>query len=142
MLDVTLGPCPAEGVLRHLLALLGSVSVLLAPTTWAWKLAGLAALAMAWRWSAGPKGSVTAQRLRIYPDGTADLSLGGKAWPAELTGRAWLTRLVCAVEVREADRGARRWFRVCAANNTADDYRRLCGLLRLQAFDAGEGRLD
>lgn len=136
------GPCRVEAAVRHALALLGATSLLLAPTAGSWKLAGLAALLLAWRWAAEPRRQDRESGLLLYPDGTATLVQGAAVRPVVVTGRAWLSRPVCVIEVAEPEHGTHRWLRICAARQHADDYRRLRGLLRLGAFTDAEACLD
>ena len=140
-LEVNPGPCRWEPFARHALAALGTVSLLLAPTSWGWKAAGLAALAGVWRYSARSTDD-PATTLTLHPDGTASLARDGREQPVELTGRAWLSRVICVVAVQRSSDGATEWMPVCAANHSAAVYRRFLGALRLRAFTAPETGLD
>jgi hypothetical protein len=133
------GPCRWEPFTRHTLALLGIASLLAASTPPAWKIAALVALALAWRFTRAHPRRAT---LRLFADGTASLLRNGHEQPVEMTGQAWSSRVFCVVEVRRFDVGVTERLQICAARQSASDYRRLLGLLRLGAFAPQEDCLD
>jgi hypothetical protein len=143
-IDLVLGPCAGERWLRRLLVLLGALSLALAPTSLAWKFAGLVALAAAWRFAARPARGAGDRpaSLRLYPDGTAALLEGAGERPVAPTGRAWITRPLTLLELADPDHGGAGWHAVCASRNAPRNYRRLLGLLRLRAFHPEERCLD
>jgi hypothetical protein len=141
-LELRPGPCAWEAGARYGLAVLGIVSVMLAPTDWTWKGIALAALAVVWRLGAEPSADAGRPKLTLFPDGTATLARNGREQPAELTGRAWLSRVFCVLEVQPLDAEGAEWLRICASNQPPRAYRRLLGVLRLRALAAREDCLD
>jgi len=138
-LDLVLGPCRWERAARSALAFAGAAALLSSPAAWGWKLAALAALAVAWAATDArgrPTGVVT---LRLHPDGTATLRESDAERPVTLGGRSWLSRLFCLVEWTAPDDGRRGWAQVCATRNEPADYRRFIGMLRLGVFETGPG---
>ena len=140
--ELTAGPCAWEAAARPVLGLLGCASLVLAPTGWPWTATGLVALALAVLWSARPARRRIRTTLNLHPDGTATLVRNARAQPAEITGRAWISRVFCVIEVRPLDDDGSEWLAICAAKHSASDYRQLLGALRLGAFGSRGECLD
>lgn len=81
-------------------------------------------------------------RVRIFSDDTCMLSTAStKRVFATLSSRHWMSPWFCSVSVYHARGGRRQNLLVCAADNDADEYRRLRMFLRMRPPAADTQRM-
>jgi len=123
---------------RLIITALAGLSLLLANTSWDWRLFALAALLLSsvlihFRLH----GFAGTRRMRLYANGAITLLHHDRTEQhASLHNDAWVSRWVTVIGIERLDRGSTRRLIIAKSINDPENYRRLLKLLRLGACRA------
>lgn len=138
-LELRFGVAPWLRSAQRLAFLLAVLALGLSPAAWPWRIAALAALAIAWRFEER-RAMLRDQagRLALHLDGRLRLDRDDAEQHGLAMGAAWVSRWFCVLRWVDNEEGRTHTCLVCASENHPDDYRRLLTCLRLGAFENRE----